>query len=40
LEQVAPDDQAYAHADDVVPEFVCEEAGGDHREKNQRAWQL
>ena len=40
LEQVAPDDQAYKYADGVVPEFVCEEAGGDDREKNQRAWQL
>lgn len=40
LKQVAPDGEAYEDADKVVPEVVCEEAGGDHREKNQRARQL
>jgi hypothetical protein len=40
LKQITPNDQAHADTDDVVPEFVSEEAGGNHREKNQRAWQL
>lgn len=40
LKQVAPDGEAYEDADEVVPEVVGEEAGGDHREKNQRARQL